>query len=110
MIFTVIIKKSLRNFNGSILRFESGGIEYAVLGIGINVKTPENGFPGEIKDIASEIFDNNSLLLEDIRSITFSTNTKVFGIITQTLIRNYFYQNIKEGHCLLTKKYKLFRR
>lgn len=47
---------------------ESGGLEYAVLGIGINVKTPKEGFPGEIKDIASEIFDNETFDLTDIRS------------------------------------------
>jgi len=47
---------------------ESGGLEYAVLGIGINVKTPENGFPEEIKTIASEIFDNEISDLTDVRS------------------------------------------
>lgn len=50
------------------LDLESGGLEYAVLGIGINVKTPEMGFPEEIKDIASEIFDNETFDLKDIRS------------------------------------------
>jgi BirA family transcriptional regulator, biotin operon repressor / biotin---[acetyl-CoA-carboxylase] ligase len=47
---------------------ESGGLEYAVLGIGINVKTPEKGFPEEIKDIASEIFNNEIFDLKDVRS------------------------------------------
>ncbi len=34
---------------------ESGGMEYAVLGIGINVAPPEAGFPGELQDIAAAV-------------------------------------------------------
>lgn len=34
---------------------ESGYIEYVVLGIGINVKPPKNGFPDDINDIASYV-------------------------------------------------------
>lgn len=33
---------------------------YAVVGIGINVKAPENGFPEDIKDIATAIFLGNT--------------------------------------------------
>jgi BirA family transcriptional regulator, biotin operon repressor / biotin---[acetyl-CoA-carboxylase] ligase len=47
---------------------ESGGIEYAVLGIGINVKTPENGFPEEIENIATEVFDDEAFASADVRS------------------------------------------
>lgn len=36
------------------LDFESGGLEYAVVGIGINIDT--NSFPDDIKDIAGSIF------------------------------------------------------
>lgn len=35
---------------------EDGFLEYAVLGIGINVFPPEDGFPDEIKDIAGAVF------------------------------------------------------
>ncbi|MEA4815324.1 MAG: biotin--[acetyl-CoA-carboxylase] ligase [Lachnospiraceae bacterium] len=37
---------------------ESGNISYAVLGIGINVYEPPEGFPDEIKNIAGSIFKN----------------------------------------------------
>jgi BirA family biotin operon repressor/biotin-[acetyl-CoA-carboxylase] ligase len=40
---------------------ESGGLEYAVLGIGINVKKPEGGFPEEIREVADSVFDEVSL-------------------------------------------------
>jgi len=36
---------------------ESSMLEYAVLGIGINVYQPEGGFPEDIKDIAGAVFE-----------------------------------------------------
>lgn len=38
---------------------ENGFLEYAVLGIGINVFLPTGGFPNEIKDIAGAVFYEN---------------------------------------------------
>ncbi len=35
-------------------------LDYAVVGIGINVLAPENGFPDDIKDIATAIFPGNT--------------------------------------------------
>lgn len=35
-------------------------LDYAVVGIGINVIAPENGFPDDIKDIATTIFPGNT--------------------------------------------------
>ena len=35
-------------------------LDYAVVGIGINVIAPENGFPDDIKDIATAIFPGNT--------------------------------------------------
>ncbi len=34
---------------------ESGGVEHAVMGIGINVAEPEGGFPPELRDIAGAV-------------------------------------------------------
>ncbi|MCH5163459.1 MAG: biotin--[acetyl-CoA-carboxylase] ligase [Clostridiales bacterium] len=36
---------------------ENGFLEYAVVGIGINLSPPKGGFPDDIKDIAGTIFD-----------------------------------------------------
>ena len=35
---------------------ESGGLEYAVCGIGVNICPPEGGFPEDIKDTAGAVF------------------------------------------------------
>lgn len=40
--------------------FESGGLEYAVLGIGVNIFPPESDFPDEIKDIAASVFSDKT--------------------------------------------------
>lgn len=37
--------------------FENGGLNWAVLGIGINIAVPEEGFAEEIRSIAGAIFD-----------------------------------------------------
>lgn len=39
--------------------FENGLLEYAVLGLGINVYQPKNGFPEEIASIAGSVFQHN---------------------------------------------------
>lgn len=39
------------------LDMESGGLEYVVLGIGINTFTPQNGFPDDLTTIATSIYD-----------------------------------------------------
>lgn len=36
--------------------FESGGLEYAVLGIGVNINIPDGDFPEEIRETAASVF------------------------------------------------------
>lgn len=38
------------------LDLESGGLHYAILGIGVNLSQPENGFPKEIAEIATTVY------------------------------------------------------
>lgn len=40
--------------------FESGGLEYAIVGIGINVSTVQDSFPASLKNIATSIFPHKS--------------------------------------------------
>lgn len=39
---------------------ETGKLNYAIVGIGINVCFPEGGFPEEIDKVATAIFDKES--------------------------------------------------
>ncbi len=36
--------------------FETKGLDYAVLGIGVNIREPEGGFPGGLREIAGAIY------------------------------------------------------
>lgn len=47
--------------------FEGGGLEYCIVGIGINVARPVNDFPEEIKDIAGGVIEDRSYS-SDLRS------------------------------------------
>ncbi|WP_300382626.1 biotin--[acetyl-CoA-carboxylase] ligase, partial [Clostridium sp.] len=83
---------------------ESGGLEYAVLGIGINVKTPENGFPEEIKYIASEIFDNKAFNLEDVRSKLVAEVLERFWVYYKDIKKKTFLTAYKEKSLLINKE------
>jgi BirA family biotin operon repressor/biotin-[acetyl-CoA-carboxylase] ligase len=39
---------------------ENGRLQYAVVGIGVNVREPQGGFPEEIRDVAGAVFDGES--------------------------------------------------
>lgn len=54
----------------------SGGLSYAILGIGINLKEPQGGFPEELRDIAGAAFKENEAfdrdaIVEDILNELF---------------------------------------
>ena len=53
---------------------ESGGLEWAVLGIGFNVYMPKDGFPEEIKDIAGPITEKRTRDLRSRISASFLTH------------------------------------
>ncbi|MGB8454340.1 MAG: biotin--[acetyl-CoA-carboxylase] ligase [Anaerocolumna sp.] len=61
--------------------FEGGGLEYCIVGIGINVTRPREDFPAELKDIAAGIFDTR-MYSSDLRS-------KLVGVILN-IFWNYY--------------------
>lgn len=65
---------------------ESGRLEYAIPGIGVNVSTPEGGFPDEIKDVATAVFDG-------IRPPKDAKNRIAAGIIKYFM---EYYKNLSE--------------
>lgn len=83
---------------------ESGGLEYAVLGIGINVKTPKEGFPEEIRDIASEIFDNKTFDLKDVRSKLVAEVLEGFWNYYKNIEQKQFLTDYKRRSLLIGKE------
>ena len=43
-----------------VVDMESGHFEHAVLGIGVNVKPPADGFPHDIADVAGAVLDDRT--------------------------------------------------
>ena len=63
--------------------FESGGVQYAVVGIGVNLCPPEDGFDPEIKEIACGVYENEyprgykALLCAEIINNFFDVHEKL---------------------------------
>ncbi|MBD7915756.1 biotin--[acetyl-CoA-carboxylase] ligase [Clostridium sp. Sa3CUN1] len=83
--------------------FESGMVDYVILGIGINVKEPEKGFADEIKDIATSILDNDTPLLENIRSKLISEILNRFWVYYENIENRSFIDSYKKRSLLIGK-------
>jgi BirA family biotin operon repressor/biotin-[acetyl-CoA-carboxylase] ligase len=67
------------------LDMESGGVEYAVLGVGVNISPPEGGFPPELDGAAGAIFGGEPV--PDARE----------RVVAATLLRFLaFYKNLTD--------------
>ena len=71
---------------------ENSGLEYAVLGIGINAYDPENGFPDEIKDIAGAVCEEKR---ENLRSHLASEVLNSFFGYYRTLKKGEYYKSYR---------------
>jgi len=87
------------------MNLENGGLEYAVLGIGVNVSPPAQGFPEEIREIAASVFDQKPSG-GDVRSQLAAEILKNFWEYYQTLgektfLREYRERSMIVGHEIL---------
>lgn len=88
--------------------FEDGKLDYAVIGIGVNVNFPKDGFPKELNNIAASINSKNnanSNTKSDIRNILVAK-------ILENLYDYYFndvnfYEEYKKRSFLIGKKFLL---
>ncbi|MEG2781648.1 MAG: biotin--[acetyl-CoA-carboxylase] ligase [Oscillospiraceae bacterium] len=81
---------------------ESGGIEFVVLGIGINVKPPQDGFPSKIEEIATSVFEND--ISADIRSELIAEVLKNFLQYYKKLPSKDFISDYKARSLLIGRK------
>lgn len=75
---------------------ETGTLQYAVLGIGMNIYFPEEGFPESITNLAGAIFDNKK---EPSRN-------KIVGIFLDHFI-NLYHQPSLNSHNEIYRKYSM---
>ena len=67
---------------------KDGKLSYAVIGIGININTPKNDFPDDIKDIASSVFKDTP--------ITTAQRTELVNCIVNEIL--YAIDNDVKAH------------
>lgn len=72
-----------------------GGLDYAVVGIGINIAQPEGGFPDEIKNIAAAVSS----------SCTKIKNHLIGEVINRFI---YYYRNLPKKEYLTEYRKRLF--
>lgn len=85
------------------LNIENGGLDFAVLGIGINIKPPKNGFDDQIKNVAGSIFDSEPDLL-DARSILIAEILQEFWGYYVNLNEKSFLEEYKNRSNLYGRK------
>ena len=82
---------------------ESNKLDYAVLGIGVNIYTPDNGFPPELKDIAASILDANRDN-EEIRNRLCAEILNRFWPYYRELAQKKYLQEYKSRSIIIGKE------
>lgn len=86
--------------------FESGNLRYAVVGLGINVTRPKDGFPKEIEDIAAPLYSEEAVL-DDIRcEITAEILNNFFDLYPDTDVEKIISE-YKRHSCIIGKRIKI---
>lgn len=83
---------------------ESGKLDYAVIGIGINVKMPEAGFPAELKEIATSLYDENQKYIEDLRCKIVANVINNMSAYYKKLEKHDYMKKYREKSILIGKK------
>lgn len=83
--------------------FETGGLQYAVLGIGINVAHPKDDFPDELHGIAGALFDELPKV-GDIRSRLCAELLNSFFSYYKNLPQRDFMEQYKRRSIIIGKK------
>lgn len=85
------------------LNMESGYLDYAVAGIGINVKSPEGGFPEELKDIATSVMEETNVYIEDLRCKIVASVINNIDKYYKNILKHDFMEKYKEKSILIGK-------
>lgn len=84
----------------SSLDFESGRLEYAVVGIGVNISKPENDFPDDIKNTAGGFLDN---VKGNVRCKLIAEIINEFANQMENLSSRYYLDEYKRRSFLIGK-------
>ena len=83
-------------------------LEYAILGIGINILPPKNDFPNDIKHIAGTLFENESIDNETVNSL-IAEIINVFFYYYQNLTNKDYMPDYKNLSYIIGKKINIIQ-
>lgn len=86
--------------------FVQGKIDFAVLGIGINLYTPDNGFPADIKDKAGSLFTSQD---SDLRGVIIAEVLKEFFAMYETIEKRAFIEEYRNRSMLDGKRINVIK-
>ena len=89
-----------------VINAKSGLIDKVILGIGINVYTPENDFDSEIKDIAGAVFDEK---IPDMRNRLIAEVINRFEKYYRELKNRTFLEGYRSRSAVIGKKVTVLR-
>lgn len=94
-------KKICGILSEAVTDFESGNIQWVVVGIGINFTMPEGGFPDDIKDKAGVVFFNDKPITRNRLIVEIANRMLDFGNQTDS---KFILANYKKRLFMLGKK------
>ena len=99
-------KKTCGILTEASLNIESGGLDWAVMGIGFNVYEPEGGFPADIAEIAGAISRERQ---KDLRSRLAASFIRHFYEICSDLSGSRFSEEYKKRSFIIGKEINVIR-
>jgi BirA family biotin operon repressor/biotin-[acetyl-CoA-carboxylase] ligase len=91
------------------LDLESGGLQYAIVGIGVNLFPPAEGFPPELQDIVGTVFPARPQGLEARSQLAGSILNHFFSFY-ETLADLPFFQDYRQRSLVLGKPISILER
>ena len=89
------------------IEIESGYLNYAIVGIGINIKEPENGYPKEFAFKATNLSALTPNRPNDFKNKLVAAVIKQFDTMYETLEQKAYMKEYKAASCLLGKKIEI---
>jgi BirA family biotin operon repressor/biotin-[acetyl-CoA-carboxylase] ligase len=84
----------------AVVNFETGGLEYAIVGIGINVEEPEDGYPDDIKNVAGALYRHGEVP-EGIKNKLVAAITDYFYEYYNSINEKTFLEEYKKRSCIV---------
>jgi BirA family biotin operon repressor/biotin-[acetyl-CoA-carboxylase] ligase len=87
---------------------EGGRLEYAVIGIGVNVAPPAGGFPSDISDIATAVFDRAGAALGAREALAAEILNRLMpmldNITSLDILNEYRRRSLIQEQCVLVHR------